>query len=368
MKFSCLKEKILSVVQASAKAVTEKGAANIKDIMQGLLFKLSGDTLVIIGYNLGITIKTAVQVTGEEDGEILINAKVIQNIIKKMPSGEITFSYAGGDTLSITGEDVEFTILYKNENKYINIPEINSGVSFSISQKLLKSMIVQTKFAVSKSDVRPVLKGCRFEVKDNILSVVAIDGVRIALRQEPVNSEGISFVVPAETLDKLAHMLSGSGEKEVTILTDKENVSFDFDGYTVISELLEGEFIPYKERLNYNKEIFAEVNCREMIKTLERHMTIARQKSGNLVRYELNGSTLTISGATPDIKITSRISVKYNGDPVAFGVNPKNMLDAFKACDTDTVKMITGTPADPVIIIPTEGKAFTYLVLPMKLK
>ncbi len=367
MKFSCLKEKILSVVQASAKAIAEKGAADIKDIMQGLVFKLSGDTLVIIGYNLGITIKTAVQVTGEEDGEILINAKVIQNIIKKMPSGEITFNYAGGDTLSITGEDVEFTILYKSENKYINIPEINSGVSFSISQKLLKSMIIQTKFAVSESDVRSVLKGCRFEVKDNILSVVAIDGVRIALRQEPVNSEDISFIVPAETLDKLAHMLSGS-EEEVTILTDKENISFDFDGYTIISKLLGGEFIPYKERLNYNKEIFAEVNCREMIKMLERYMAIARQKSGNLVSYELNGSTLTVSGATLDIKITSRISVKYNGQPVTFGVNPKNMLDAFKVCDTDTVKMITGKPTDPIIIIPTEGEAFTHLVLPMRLK
>ena len=116
-------------------------------------------------------------------------------------------------------------------------------------QKLLKSMIIQTKFAVAVVDSKPALMGCKFELENNVLSVAAVDGVRIALRQEPVAYDNISFIVPAKTLEELTHILSDENDKNVTICIDKNQISFIVDGYTMISRLLDGDFFPFKTYL-----------------------------------------------------------------------------------------------------------------------
>ncbi len=365
MKFTCPKEIILSALQTTSKAASAKSTI---PALEGLLIELDNNKLTLTGYDLDLGIKTIIEVNGIEDGGIVINAKMACDIVRKMPSGIVTFSLSGGNIASISSGNAEFNILCSNTDDYPIVPQVNPETSFSMPQPVLKSMISQTKFAVAVVDTKPALMGCKFEISDNILSVVAVDGVRIALRQEPVTFENISFIVPVKTLDELVHILSDEPDKMVTLCIDKNQISFSIDNYVMISRLLDGEFIPYRNHLGGSREKFAELNCREMIDMLERSMLIINEKNKTPIRCDITADTITLSCTAALGKMNDSIPVKYNGAPLTIGFNAKYMLDTFKACDTDTVKMIVSTSVAPIIVVPTQGNAFTFLVLPMRLK
>lgn len=365
MKFSCSKDTILSAVATTSKAAAGKSSI---PALEGILMELEGNVLTVTGYDLDIGIKTSINVTGIESGNIVINARMAGDIIRKMPSGDITFECSGNNIAEISGRNTNFSVMCMSADDYPNVPQVNPETSFSMPQKLLKSMIVQTKFAVAVTDNKPALMGCKFEIADNILSVAAIDGVRIALRQEPLTYNDISFIVPAKTLEELTHILSDDNDKNVTLCIDKNQISFTIDDYIMISRLLDGDFIQYQNYLSNIPETFVEVNTREMTEMLDRTMLIINEKNKNPIRCEIKDDTITMSCTTAIGKVNDKISAKFNGQPLTIGFNAKYMLDAFKACDTDTVKMAVESSVKPIIILPKEGSAFTYLVLPMRLK
>ena len=365
MKFICNKDAILSVVQTTSKAAAGKSSIQA---LEGILMELEGNTLTVTGYDLDIGIKTSIEVQGIESGNIVISARMAVDIIRKMPSGNITFECSGNNLAEITNNLTSFSVSCSSADDYPNVPQVDPNTSFSMPQKLLKSMITQTKFAVAVVDSKPALMGCKFELENNVLSIAAVDGVRIALRQEPVAYDNISFIVPAKTLEELTHILSDDADKNVTICIDKNQISFIVDGYTMISRLLDGDFIPFKNYLKCSDEVYAEVNCREMIDMLDRAMLIINEKNKNPIRCEIKDNTISMSCTTALGKVNDSITAKYNGQPLVVGFNAKYMLDAFKACDADTVKLVATSSVAPLIILPMSGNEFTYLVLPMRLK
>ncbi len=365
MKFSCKKEIILGAVQTTSKAAASKSSI---PALEGILLELEGNSLTVTGYNLDIGIKTDIEVNGIENGNIVINARMAGDIIRKMPSGDIVFSCDGSNMATITSGQTEMSVMCMSADDYPVVPQVNPETSFSVPQKMIKSMIVQTKFAVAVTDTKPALMGCKFEITDNVLNVVAVDGVRIALRQESVVYDNIEFIVPAKTLDELIHILSDDSDKNITFCIDKNQISFSVGNYIMISRLIDGEFIQYKNHLICNDDVYAEVNCREMIEMLDRTMLIINEKNKNPIRCELNGDTLSMNCTTALGKINDKMTVKYNGEPITIGFNAKYMLDAFKACDTDSVKLIMSSSVAPIIIKPLSGNEFTFLVLPMRLK
>lgn len=365
MKFSCPKDILLGAVMTAGKAAAAKTTIAA---LEGVLLELSQNVLTVTGYNLDIGIRTRIPVTSIEDGASIINAKMAGDIIRKMPSGEITFSCDNSNVALITSRDTEFSLMCLSAEDYPSVPNVDPETSFSMPQKVLKSMIVQTKYACSLSDTKPALMGCKFEIEDNVLNVVAVDGVRIALRQENVAYDNISFIVPLKTLEELVHLLSDNEEANVTICICKNQISFDVGDCIMISRLIEGEFIPYKNHLKTNNETFAEVNTRDIIEMLERAMLIINEKNKCPVRCEFKGDSLSVSCTTALGKINDKISIKYNGEPVTIGFNAKYMLDAFKACDTDMAKvLLTSSSVSPIIIVPVQGNEFTFLLLPMRL-
>lgn len=365
MKFSCSKEIILSAVQTTAKAAAGKSTIAA---LEGILMELEGNILTITGYDLDLGIKTSIEVNGIESGNIVVGARKFGDIIRKMPTGDIIFECNDNNNAEISGRNTQITIMCMSADDYPNIPQINPETNFSISQKLLKSMIMQTKFAVAVTDNKPALMGCKFEIENNILNVAAVDGVRIALRQEPLTYSDISFIVPTKTLEELTHILSDDSDRDVTISIDRNQISFTVDNYVMISRLLDGDFIPYRNYLKCNPEIYAEVNTREMIEMLDRTTLIIDEKNKNPIRCEIRQDAIYMSCTTAIGKLNDQISAKYNGEPIVIGFNARYMLEAFKACDTDTVKLVTASSVTPLIILPMEGNAFTYLVLPMRLK
>ena len=366
MKFFCSKDIILNAVLATSKAASSKSTVQA---LEGLLLELDNNILTITGYNLEIGIRTEIPVENGVNGSTVINARMLSDMIRKMPSGSLEFDIDDGKSAKISLGETELSVMCMRADEYPPVPQTSSDNGFSMPQKILKSMISQTKYACSVNDTKPALMGCLFEIKDKILNVVAVDGVRIARRQEKIDHEDISFIVPAKTLEELIHLLSDDEKRNVSVCIDKNQISFEIDNFTMISRLINGEFMEYEKHLICDESIIAEIKCREIIEVLERALLFINEKNKVPLRCEFKGDTLTMCCTSIIGKINDKISIKYNGEPLEIGFNTKFLLDAFKATDCDTVKMIlTSKPVSPIIIVPMEGREFTFLLLPMRLK
>lgn len=365
MKFSCAKDVILNAVTTTAKASSSKSTVQA---LEGLLMELNDNSLAITGYNLEIGIRTEIQVENGVSGSTIINAKMLSDIIRKMPSGTIDFDIDDGKTATISKGATVVSVMCMRADEYPPVPQTGAENGFTMPQKLLKSMINQTKYACATTDTKPALTGCLFDLKNKELCVAAVDGIRIALRRESVDYEDISFIVPAKTLDELVHLLSDEDDKNITVCVDKNQISFEIDNYTMISRLINGEFVEYEKHFMCNENVWAEINCREIIEVLDRSMLFVNEKNKVPLRCMFNGDSLTISCETTLGRINDKINIKYNGDPVEIGFNTKLLLDAFKATDSDTVKMILSESIKPIILLPMEGREFSFLLLPMRLK
>ncbi len=366
MKFSCTKETIYEAVQTAAKAASVKSAMAV---LEGLLLDLSGGKLVITGYNLEIGIRTEIEVTGTDSGVAVINARMLCDVIRRLKNGVIEFDI-DDRCAHITQGDASLMIMVMDPKDYIPIPQPDMEDGFTLPQKTLKSMITQTQYACAVVDTKPALTGCLFDLEDGVLNAVAVDGIRIALRREPVASENIRFVVPPRTLDELTHLLSDDPDQNVTVSVERNQISFLIGKYTMISRLLDGDFFDYKKHLNISGDRnTVVVNCREILDALDRSMLFIDDKNKAPLRCTFNGDKLNISISTGLGKGEDTVNIKYDGSPVTIGFNAKFLIDAFRAADADSVRMlITSSNVSPVILVPMEGEEFIFLLLPMRLK
>lgn len=366
MKFSCAKDIILNAANNAAKAASSKSTM---PALEGLLLELADNTLTITGYNLEIGIRTEIGVENGENGSIVINARMFTDIVRKMPGGVLDFYIDSDNTAVISKGNTELSLKCMRADDYPPIPQNRSDVGFDMPQGMLKSMISQTKYACAVNDSKPALMGCFFDLRDKQLNVVAVDGVRIARRIETVDHDNISFIVPLKTLEELIKLLSDDNDKKAMIRIDKNQISFELDNFIMISRLINGDFMEYEKHFMCDDSITAEIKCREIIEVLERAMLFVNEKNKVPLRCEFNGGSLTMSCTTSMGRINDKIDIKYNGEPIDIGFNVKFLLDAFKAIDSDTVKLIlTSSSVSPVIMVPMEGREFMSLLLPMRLK
>lgn len=366
MKFSCEKSVILEAVTTTSKAAAGKSTI---EALEGILLELNDGLLTITGYNLEIGIRTEIPVQNAENGSTVVNARMLCDIVRKMPTGDIHFDIEDGKNATITAGRTEMTVMCMRADEYPAVPQASGDNGFSVVQKTLKSMIVQTKYACAANDLKPAFTGCLFEITDNVLNVVAADGIRIALRQEPISYENIHFIVPAKTLENLINLLSDEDDKNVTISIDKNQITFKIDNYTMISRLINGDFLDYKKHLQCNESIIAEINCREIIEILDRSTLFINEKNKAPLRCEFSADSLNIKCETTLGRFNDIINIKYNSEPIAIGFNSRFLLEAFKASESDTVKVfLTSSATSPVIIAPMEGNDFRFLLLPMRLK
>ncbi len=366
MKFSCSNSVILDAFQTTAKASSSKSTI---PALEGLLLELTDNTLIITGYNLEIGIRTEVEVSGTENGSAVINARTLCDITRKMPSGIISFDITEGKDVKISCGTVEFAISCSRSDEYPTIPDMSLGKGFTLSQPVLKSMISQTKYACATVDTKPAFMGCKFEIKDNVLNVVATDTVRVALRQEKIEYEDMEFIVPSKTLEELTHILSDNKDDNVTISIEKNQVSFEVGKYIMISRLLNGDFLDYKKFITCDESVFAEVKCSQIIEMLDRALLVINEKNRLPLRCEFTSDSLAVSCSSALGKINDKINIKYNGEPITIGFNVKFLLEAFRACDEEEAKIIfTGSSTSHILIVPKDGRSFTFLLVPMRLR
>lgn len=366
MKFNCNKDVLLEAILTTSKAASAKSTI---PALEGLLLELDNGSLSLTGYNLDIGIKTTIEVNDGENGSIVINAGRFCDIVRRMPSGVLEIVIEDNKSATIRCSRTKMSIMCMSAEEYPQVPQANVENGIVMSQKTIKSMITQTKYACAVSETKPVFTGCLFEILDGVLSVVGMDGMRIAVRQEPISHENQKFIVPSKSLDQLSRLLSDDEKQDITISLEKNQISFLFGKITMISRLINGDFLDFHKYIKYENPLFVEISCSDMIETLERGMLVISDKIKLPLRCEFSNDTLSLSCTTALGSYNDQINIKYSGEPFTIGLNTKLLLDAFRATECSEIKFImTGKSVEPVLIVPKEGSEFTFLIMPMRLK
>ncbi len=356
----------LSLLEATAKV---QGATQNSSIpaLEGIYFSASAGYLTMTGYNLEMGITTAVESQIDQDGSIILSARYFSEIIKKLPSSTVSIETDDKYVCTIKSGETRFSIIGMPPEEYPDLPSVSDGRSFTFSGKILSNMIRQTKFSVSKKDDKPVYTGILFEIKDGIINLVAVDGFRMAIRTEKINTEEeFKFIVPEKTLSEIQKLI-GEDDKEIRISVERRHIIFEIDQYLVVSRLLEGDFIDWKHTVpaDYNTTVISDT--KDLLSCVDRVSLVVNDRDRVFVRCKIRNNSFEASCESTVGNADDKVLVDIKGDEVEIGFNSRYLIDALRAVEDDKIKLQLNGPQSPVKIVPCDGNDFLFLVLPVRI-
>lgn len=367
MKFSCEKSVLVTAVNTASRAAAVKSSV---PSLEGLLIEAHSD-VKISGYDLktGITTKVAADVT--KSGQIVLNSRLFGDIIRKLPDEVIVIESDDNLMTTITCGMSQFNILGIQAEDYPELPGVDYQNSIYLKQKTLKAMISQTNFAVSDNEARPIHTGSLFEVENGELTVVSVDGYRLALRREKLESSDLaecSFVVPGNALSE-AEKIAADSDDEVKITLGSKHIMFTIGQTVLISRRLEGEFLNYRNSVPKEGKYELKVDKRQLIASVERVSLIISDKLKSPVRCIFDDGIVNITTQTPLGKASDFCPITGDGEKLEIGFNNRYVLEALKAAPADSVILRLTTGISPCVVVPADGSdSFLYMILPVRLK
>ena len=369
MKFSCEKALLSAAVSVTSRAVAVKSSIAA---MEGSLVE-AGDVLRLTGYNLETGIRTVVSADITQPGSLVLSARLFGEIVRKMPDDIVYFS-ADNYMVNVRCGMSEFNILGTDPEEFPELPVVDDLNSFSIEQEALRSMISQTLFAVSDNESRPVHTGSLFEVEGDQLTVVSVDGYRLALRREKIGKkkglDAFSFVVPGAALSEAEKICAG-GEKTITVIQGARHVMFDTGDTILVSRRLEGEFLAWRNAIPKNSTIKVEGDKRALLASIDRVSLIISDKLKSPLRCVFDDGILSIATKTGIGDAADQCPIDGNGGGLEIGFNNRYLINSVRACNSERIKLSLSSHLSSLNITPVEpkeGVEEVFMLLPVRLK
>jgi len=337
--------------------------------MEGILIE-AGNQLRLTGYNLETGIQATVPAEIIDRGSLVLSARLFGEIVRKIPDDVVVLS-SDGYMVNIKCGLSEFNILGTDPEEFPEIPTVDQQNSLSLPQSVLRSMISQTLFAVSDNESRPVHTGSLFDVEGSVLTVVSVDGYRLALRREEVaekkGADNFSFVVPGAALGEVEKICSG--EETISITQGARHIMFQTGDIVLVCRRLEGEFLPYKNAIPRNNSIAVDCDTRTLLSSIERVSLIISEKLKSPLRCVFGDGMVSITTKTAIGDAADQCPIAGDGQNLEIGFNNKYLMDALKAAPADRLRLEFTSGVAPCVILPAEGEEkFIYMVLPVRLK
>ena len=365
--FSCEKALLQQAVSAVSRAVAAKSSI---PALEGILLECE-DGLRLSGYNMQTGIRTTVDAEVQEAGRIVLNARLFGEMIRRLPDDMVLFDADEKLNVKLNCGDASFDILGLSAADYPDLPEVEDEYAVSMQQKVLRSMIEEVAFAVSTNESRPVHTGALFEIADMSLSMVAVDGFRLAFRREKLEKlEGgaFSFVCPGSALSEVKS-ICGDTEDLVTVTLGKRHILFEIGDTQLICRRLEGEFLDYKNAIPRKNPIQIVAETKALIESIDRVSVVISDKLKSPVRCLFDHDKVMLSAKTGNGEAKDVCRVSGDGDKLEIGFNNRYLMEALRYAPADKVKIELNTGVSPAIIVPVEGEEnFLYMVLPVRLK
>ena len=367
MRFTCEKSMLVQGLNIAGRTVAQKSSLSV---IEGILCK-AGHGLCLTGYNMETAISFEIEAEVSDPGECILPSKLFGDIIRRLPEGPVTVVVDENFRVSIRSGYASFTISAESADDYPELPDVNTGRPILIPQNKLKELISGTIFAVSENQGRPIHTGVKFEVTDDSITAVAVDGFRLARRTfhpEEGTGRDLSFVVPAAGLKEVEKILTDC-EENASFTLGPKHILFQIGTATLVCRLLEGEFLDWRRVVPTNCPIQLVANVSDLSSSVERVGLIVSEKYKSPVRcvfghQELLMRTNTTIGAAED-----RCSVAGDGKELEIGFNVRYLADALRAIPSEEVTMELTNGLSPIVLTPVDNKYdFAYMVLPVRIK
>ncbi len=366
MKIVCSTETLSQACQNVQRAVSTKTSI---PAIEGILLKAENGRLYLTGYDLEVGINTSIEAKVEQDGSIILNARYLCDIIRRLPDEEVEIEADARQLCYIRSGETNYSLNGISAEEYPELPSVTGGAPVIIDQGILKNMIRQTIFAVADNNSNVVYTGIKFEIEKNQIKLIAVDGVRLAIRTEEIDYDGeeLSFIVPGKTLSEVMKLIDEE-EADVSLGVGKRHIVFEVNGYSIVSRLLEGEFLDYKSAVPASFATTVRVSTKILMSSIDRTSLLITDRLKSPVRCIFDDNTIKISSITSLGTANDKISAQIDGERIEIGFNNRFLIEALRVCDTDEVLIKLNSPVSPIIILPPEGESFLFLVLPVRLK
>ena len=364
MKFSCEKAILQAAVTTAGRVVAAKSSIQA---LEGVLIEADIDGLCLSGYNLETGIVTKVSADVAEGGAIVLSARLFGEMLRRMPDDVVSIS-TEGFSVHIQGGPTSYDIMGSSDEDFPDLPSVDDGNGLTITQGDLRAMIGQTTFAVSDNESRPIHTGALFEADGQELTMVAVDGYRLALRREKLLSqdgaEKLSFVVPGAALKEVEKICADSDEP-VTVTQGDRHVTFQIG-----DTRLEGEFLNYRQTIPQNNAIVLEAEAADLQRSIDRASLIINDKLKSPLRCKFDDGVLSITSKTAMGSAFDSCPIDGDGKGLEIGFNNRFLMDAVKAAPAQRVRLELNTATSPCLVLPQAGEPdnFLYMVLPVRLR
>ena len=364
MKLTCDRTLLSNAITGVSKAVSQRSSI---PVLEGILMKADGFTLTLTGYDLEMAITTQIEANVLEPGDAVLSAKLLGDMVRRLSSEEVEITTLESGATTIKGGITEFDIMGLNPGDYPDLPNPGADRTLDMDTAALREMVETTLFAVSQDDKKPAHTGELFSIQREKLTVVALDGYRLAIIEKKVEAaKDIDIIVPAKTVGE-AVKLFGEEDDVVHIAANRRFVVFSTQSYTVISRLIEGEFLDYKRVIPEGHKTRVVVDVRDFINTIERASLIITERLKNPLRITFDGN-ITVRCQTALGKVVDELPAEIEGEPVEIGFNNRYLLDALRNSRCDKLAFEISGPLSPVKVLPVDGGDFLFLVLPVRFK
>ena len=367
MKFSCEKLFLQTAVATTSRAVANKSTI---PALEGIL--LQADTqLTISGYNMQTGIRTTLEADVTEEGSLVLPARLFGEIIRRLPDDVVTFSSDAHMNIRLTCGDADYNITALSADDYPDLPEVEDQYSIRIQQHPLRSMITETSFAISTDEARPIHTGSLFEVTEEGLTIVSVDGFRLALRREPLDTikgGSFRFVAPGSALNEIEKICADTNDEAIITLGSR-HLMFEVGSTQLICRRLEGEFLDYHAAIPRSNPITLNANTKSLITSIDRVSVVISEKQKSPVQCVFDDGRVTMTAKTASGEAKDVCPIDGDGKGLTIGFNNRYLMEALKYAPADTVRLELNTGISPCVILPTEGEErFLYMILPVRLK
>ena len=367
MRFTCEKSLLVQGLNIAGRTVAQKSSLSV---IEGILCK-AGHGLNLTGYNMETAITYTVEAEVADPGQCILPAKLFGDIVRRLPEGPVTVVVDESFKVSIRAGYASFTISAESAEDYPELPDVNSGRAIKIPQNKLKELISGTIFAVSENQGRPIHTGVKFEVSDDSITAVAVDGFRLARRTfHPEESTGreLSFVVPAQGIKEVEKILTDS-EDDAAFTLGPKHILFQIGNATLVCRLLEGEFLDWRRVVPSNCPIKLVANVGDLQSSVERVGLIVSEKYKSPVRCVFGSQVLNMRTATTIGAAEDRCAIAGDGKELEIGFNVRYLADALRVIPSEEVVMELTNGLSPIVLSPADDKHdFAYMVLPVRIK
>ena len=367
MRFTCEKSMLVQGLNIAGRTVAQKSSLSV---IEGILCQ-AGAGLSLTGYNMETAITYLIDADVTDPGQCILPAKLFGDIIRRLPEGPVTVVVDDNFKVSIRAGFASFTISAESADDYPELPDVSTGKAIRIPQTALKELIGGTIFAVSENQGRPIHTGVKFEVREESVSAIAVDGFRLARRTfhtaEPTGRD-LNFVVPAAGLKEVEKILSDP-EGDVAFTLGTKHILYQVGNATLVCRLLEGEFLDWRKVVPMNCPIKLVAHVSDLASSVERVGLIVSEKYKSPVRCIFSNQVLNMRTSTTIGAAEDRCDIAGDGKELEIGFNVRYLADALKVVPSEEVTMELTNGLSPIVLTPVDDKVdFAYMILPVRIK